>query len=222
MSIIKNRPPPLSVDIFSTIPPSLNEYTIEPDAYAFDYLKQYVEPKPLTQKQQAIYAQIMILKAKYNTITHENKTILDYNVIPGLPVFISDLFCANYYYETVDNTSFVSCINSADVFESTGKHAVYHYDVVDSPSVNILDKFDEISQWIDNELVHGKKVIIHCFAGINRSVSIALAYYCYKTGKSLLDGFEYLIQQKPGILSNTGFIKQLIIWADSNNYLNKN
>ena len=218
MSIIKHRPPPLPIDIFNTI-----SYTIEPDDHTFHYLcKQYEEPDKLTPKQQDIYDQIMLLKVKYNTITHENCISLDYNVIPGLHVYISDLFCANHYYETVDNTSFVSCVNSADLFESTRNHPVYHYDVVDSPSVSILDKFDEIALWIDNELVDGKKVIIHCFAGINRSVSIALAYYCYKTGKSLLDGFENLIRQKSGILSNTGFIKQLILWADKNNYLNKN
>ena len=45
--------------------------------------------------------------------------------------------------------------------------------------------------------------------------SIALAYHCLKTGSDIITGFKYLAEQRPGILSNTKFIEQLVIWADS-------
>ena len=90
-------------------------------------------------------------------------------------------------------------------------------DIMDSKDVKINEYFDQAFNFLDNN--KNEPCIIHCQAGINRSATIALAYYMKTTNTKLLEAYEKLSQLRPGIIYNSGFRKCLVEWAHENNLL---
>ena len=43
-----------------------------------------------------------------------------------------------------------------------------------------LDQLKKIVNWIDSEISAGRKVLVHCFAGIGRTATVLIAYLIYK------------------------------------------
>ncbi len=89
----------------------------------------------------------------------------------------------------------------------------------DDKTQNIVQHFEKAFEFLDRMEKENKKCIIHCQAGINRSATIALAYYMKKTNTKLFDAYEHLISKRRGIIFNNGFRKQLIQWATDNNLI---
>jgi protein-tyrosine phosphatase len=71
--------------------------------------------------------------------------------------------------------------------------------------VDILKYFQGAIEFLDKVNKEGKTCMIHCYAGINRSGTIALIYYIYKTNKNVFEAYEDLTKKRPGIISNIGF-----------------
>lgn len=175
----------------------------------------YVEPYMLSDRQHAVVVEIQQLRRQ---IQHENprdKTEKA-RVLDDTELFLSCAFVAESLYQTKHDTVLVSCLTKREGrSQELRPNSIFTYNVKDNENINILRKLDTIVTWIDKQLEHGNTVILHCYAGINRSASIALAYHCLKTGNDIVTGFRYLAEQRPGILSNMKFIEQLVIWADS-------
>ena len=92
-----------------------------------------------------------------------------------------------------------------------------------------------VTEFIDAALsAPDAKVLVHCRAGVNRSATLILAYVAQRyaslhrtdsllpfaaSSVSRLEGFtrvfEHVMSLRPMILSNDGFYKQLIEWAES-------
>jgi protein-tyrosine phosphatase len=89
----------------------------------------------------------------------------------------------------------------------------------DSPNENILQYFQGAIDFLDKVNKEGKTCMIHCFAGINRSGTIALMYYTYKTKKNIFDAYDELSSKRPGIISNIGFRRQILLWSFDNNFI---
>ena len=53
-------------------------------------------------------------------------------------------------------------------------------------------------------------VLVHCLAGISRSVTVTVAYLMYFKSLSLNDAFEHLRQIRPNISPNFSFMGQLL------------
>jgi protein-tyrosine phosphatase len=53
---------------------------------------------------------------------------------------------------------------------------------------------------------------------MNRSATLATAYYIQKTGQPLLQAIQYMVALRPIILRNENFIKQLVVWAYDNGF----
>lgn len=87
----------------------------------------------------------------------------------------------------------------------------------DDGDTNIMEHFNKIRDFLDKQSEDEIK-LIHCVAGMNRSATLAVAYYMHKTQCSLLYALQHMVTLRPIILRNENFLKQLIVWAYDNCY----
>jgi len=204
------RPPPIKL----TFPQVTRQVSTSP---VDDVMSPgcFIEPYVLTDRQRAVVTEIQQMRSQIQRANPRDKDDKA-RVLDDKTLYLTGAFIADCYYHSNQDTVLVSCLTQR---EGRAKEArpdsIFAYDVKDCESIKILRKLDTITAWIDKQIQADKTVILHCYAGINRSASIALAYHCLKTGHDIVTGFKYLAEQRPGILSNTKFIEQLVIWADS-------
>lgn len=89
----------------------------------------------------------------------------------------------------------------------------------DIPSFNIQNVFDECFLYIENIRLLGRRVFIHCNAGISRSPTIIVAYVMKYLKISFEDAFNLVKETRSTINPNAGFISQLKVYE---NYLKTN
>uniref|UniRef100_A0A1I8F013 Dual specificity phosphatase n=2 Tax=Wuchereria bancrofti TaxID=6293 RepID=A0A1I8F013_WUCBA len=82
----------------------------------------------------------------------------------------------------------------------------------DTPSTNIYQYFDLISDQIETMIASGGNVLVHCVAGISRSATICLAFLTKFCCKSLRQAYQLMAQKRPFVRPNIGFWRQLIIY----------
>ncbi|GER44738.1 dual specificity protein phosphatase [Striga asiatica] len=81
--------------------------------------------------------------------------------------------------------------------------------VSDKADANISQYFDECFKFIDEARARGGAVLVHCFAGRSRSVTIVVAYLMFKNGKSLSEAMGYVKSKRAVASPNYGFMLQL-------------
>ncbi|CAI0559767.1 unnamed protein product [Linum tenue] len=88
----------------------------------------------------------------------------------------------------------------------------FQYKVVnisDSLNTNIAQHFDECFDFIDESKRIGGGVLVHCFMGVSRSVTIVAAYLIKKRHMSLSQALRHVQSRRPQASPNPGFISQL-------------
>lgn len=210
----RTRPPPIKLiipQITRQFPPSPVDDVMSPGCL--------IEPYVLTDRQRDVVTKILQLRSQIQR-TNPYYTDDKARVLEDKTLYLTGAFIAEYYYHANQDTVLVSCMTQCEGrTQEVRPNSIFAYDVKDCENIKILRKLDTITDWIDKQIQADKTVILHCYAGINRSASIALAYHCLKTGHDIITGFRYLAEQRPGILSNIKFIEQLVIWADSHGLL---
>ncbi|KAK9933480.1 hypothetical protein M0R45_020677 [Rubus argutus] len=81
--------------------------------------------------------------------------------------------------------------------------------VMDTESTNLQQHFDECFKFIEEAKTSGGGVLVHCFVGRSRSVTIVLSYLIKKHGMSLSHALEQVRSKRPQAAPNAGFISQL-------------
>ena len=85
----------------------------------------------------------------------------------------------------------------------------------DQPNVKISNFFKEGAEWIKDAITKRQedgqvgKVLIHCRAGVSRSVTMCAAYLMLIEGMQLHSAVEWMYHQRPVICPNEGFKLQL-------------
>lgn len=82
-------------------------------------------------------------------------------------------------------------------------------DVLDTSDTNLKEHFEECFYFIDSGRKDGGGVLVHCFAGRSRSVTIILAYLMKKHRMSLSHALELVRSKRPQVGPNPGFMIQL-------------
>ncbi|OWM69847.1 dual specificity protein phosphatase 1-like [Punica granatum] len=82
-------------------------------------------------------------------------------------------------------------------------------EVTDKEDVNIRQHFDECCEFINEAKSQGGGVLVHCFMGRSRSVSVVVAYLMKKHGMSLSQAMEHVKSKRPQASPNSGFLSQL-------------
>lgn len=85
-----------------------------------------------------------------------------------------------------------------------------YYECLDERDAPISRYFDESAAWIDARIARGTHVLIHCWAGKSRSVTLALNYMVSKRGwRDAATALEHVRAQRSVAGPNAGFMRQL-------------
>lgn len=99
----------------------------------------------------------------------------------------------------------VNCtINVENKFED--KIIYMNVPIRDVASEKIIDYFDQTFDFIEDQMSTGKNVLVHCAAGISRSVSIVIAYLMRKNKIKMEDAFYIVKSKRDRADPNIGFI----------------
>ncbi|RDY02236.1 Dual specificity protein phosphatase 1 [Mucuna pruriens] len=82
-------------------------------------------------------------------------------------------------------------------------------DVVDKDNEDLKQYFNECFDFIDEAKRHGGGVLVHCFAGKSRSVTIVVAYLMKTLGMSFFEALQHVRSKRSAASPNQGFIRQL-------------
>jgi protein-tyrosine phosphatase len=166
----------------------------------------------------------IILEIKSNN-TQKKDDIFDepwsnqaHEIIPGL--YLGD-------YDAATNIRFVKeakiqgIVNLAagleNKFDRKSKTPFINYledvQIYDNPNEDIIAASIKSIPFIHQHLSQNKNVLVHCAAGISRSVSIVCAYLMFLNKWNFFDALDYVQQKRPSSLSpnpNVGFRRQLL------------
>ena len=87
--------------------------------------------------------------------------------------------------------------------------------VEDKHEVNMLEYLPKAFAFIEEARVANEKVLVHCHAGMSRSVTVVLAYLMKYQGYSLNNAYDYVKQRKSNISPNFSFMEQLLQFESS-------
>ncbi|XP_076330465.1 dual specificity protein phosphatase 6-like [Tachypleus tridentatus] len=98
-----------------------------------------------------------------------------------------------------------------NVFEQKGLGFQYmHIPIHDHWSQNLGSFFRKAITFIDEARQRKQGVLVHCLAGVSRSVTITLAYLMQKMNMPLNDAYDFVRQRKANISPNFNFLGQLM------------
>ncbi|CAF0941531.1 unnamed protein product [Adineta steineri] len=80
----------------------------------------------------------------------------------------------------------------------------------DDIRTNIKQYFDRTNELLHNYHMKNERCLVHCAAGVSRSATIVLAYLMKYHHNTLNDAFHYLLEKRPQIYPNDGFMLQLL------------
>ncbi len=126
-------------------------------------------------------------------------------------------FGSNFQSLKSENISAIVCAipelpHSIEEYKKQG-FSLFHIPVDDSPEVNIDRWFDDVSDFIMANRLMNRKVLVHCHAGMSRSVALTCAFlmnfFCCDDIHAL-----YWIKAKRSCINvNPGFLRQLSMYG---------
>ncbi|CAG2055027.1 unnamed protein product, partial [Timema podura] len=96
-----------------------------------------------------------------------------------------------------------------NVFEDSGTIKYMQIPIADHWSQNLASFFPKAFKFIDEARSNEKGILVHCLAGVSRSVTVTVAYLMYKLSLNLNDAFNLVRSRKSNIAPNFHFMEQL-------------
>uniref|UniRef100_A0A4W3HTB4 Dual specificity protein phosphatase n=1 Tax=Callorhinchus milii TaxID=7868 RepID=A0A4W3HTB4_CALMI len=100
--------------------------------------------------------------------------------------------------------------NLPNMFENDGEFKYKQIPISDHWSQNLSQFFPEAISFIDEARAKHCGVLVHCLAGISRSVTVTVAYLMQKLNLSLNDAYDFVKRKKSNISPNFNFMGQLL------------
>ncbi|CAF4810190.1 unnamed protein product [Rotaria sp. Silwood1] len=75
---------------------------------------------------------------------------------------------------------------------------------------NIKQHFNRTNELLHSYYMENERCLVHCVAGISRSTTVVLAYLMKYHHNTLTEAFHYLVEKRPQIWPNEGFMIQLL------------
>jgi len=100
--------------------------------------------------------------------------------------------------------------NLPNTFEDDASFSYKRIPITDHWSQDLSQFFPEAIAFIDEALEKKQGILVHCLAGISRSVTVTVAYLMQKRRWSLNDAYDFVKQRKKNVSPNFNFMGQLL------------
>ncbi|KAH9500808.1 Dual specificity protein phosphatase 6 [Bulinus truncatus] len=100
--------------------------------------------------------------------------------------------------------------NVPNMFENEKNFKYLQIPISDHWSQNLSVYFPEAIRFIDEARNNQKGVLVHCLAGISRSVTVTVAYLMSRANMTLNEAYDHVKNCKPNISPNFTFMGQLL------------
>nr|XP_057931393.1 dual specificity protein phosphatase 6 [Doryrhamphus excisus] len=100
--------------------------------------------------------------------------------------------------------------NLPNLFENAGEFKYKQIPISDHWSQNLSQFFPEAIGFIDEARGQKCGILVHCLAGISRSVTVTVAYLMQKLNLSMNDAYDIVKMKKSNISPNFNFMGQLL------------
>ncbi|XP_007566344.1 dual specificity protein phosphatase 7-like [Poecilia latipinna] len=100
--------------------------------------------------------------------------------------------------------------NLPNVFEHKSQFRYKKIPISDHWSQNLSQFFPEAISFIDEARSKRCGILVHCLAGISRSVTVTVAYLMQRLNLSLNDAYDFVKRKKSNISPNFNFMGQLL------------
>lgn len=84
--------------------------------------------------------------------------------------------------------------------------------IEDDPNEDLLQHFEQMCNFIDEGLLGGGGVFVHCAMGKSRSATAIVAYLMWKYGFPAQDALSQVCEGRPVCSPNPGFMEQLDVY----------
>jgi len=91
-----------------------------------------------------------------------------------------------------------------------GEFIYKKYELEDTPAQEIIQHFEEASEFLEEARKNSKNVLVHCIQGMSRSASFVIAYLLSKHNMTLRQAYDHVFSKRSIIRPNPGFMSQLI------------
>lgn len=82
----------------------------------------------------------------------------------------------------------------------------------DTSQENIECVFHEVIEWVNEAVVGGGRVLVHCHQGVSRSVTLCMAYTMFLCNIRYEELLTSLKKARAICNPNMGFTVQLMVW----------
>lgn len=113
--------------------------------------------------------------------------------------------------ELVRAEGFTHILNVSSTCHYSYSDIIYLWkQISDRPNQTLFNVLPECVMFIDSAVTNNGKILVHCQAGISRSVSMVIAYYMWSCKMSYNEAITMIQKQRDKISPNIGFIGQLL------------
>jgi protein-tyrosine phosphatase len=89
-----------------------------------------------------------------------------------------------------------------------------HLQLEDTQAQRLAPNIPLAIEFIEEQLLNGKRVLVHCRAGVSRSVSIVIGYLMSSHGMTFLEAFDYVKSKRKQANPNFGFVCQMHAYGE--------
>ena len=145
-----------------------------------------------------------------NELTYHIKDPEVFQILPNL-------FLGNYAMalnmkklEELHITHILNCaIGLKNFYEKTGKFSYLYIPLYDAKTERLEKYLESTNNFIEKGTEGENKILVHCGAGVSRSVSIIMMYLIMKKGYTFESAKKLMVEKRGGARPNEGFENQL-------------
>ena len=105
------------------------------------------------------------------------------------------------------------CGEACSIDYSTMKIRTLLINALDSSDYDMTQHIKEVYNFVESARIAGRRVYLHCQAGVNRSGFLITAYVMMHKNMPLVAAIKYCLKRRGMYLTNDNFLGQIVRWA---------